>query len=459
MNNYRTPPHNNEAEKSIIGGIFLDNSVYSEIAAAVEASDFFNEHNRAIFTTMAELSKAGDPVDLVSVTGALRSSGQFEAIGGAGYLAELVDYVPTSANIKHYCRLVKQAASARKIIESARALALQAYESSNPEGLAHHVANLQKAAEVVDDSSALMTMDEQAEAFKQWVATKDESRFTTGLPEVDAIIKGVAPGEVLYIVGYSGLFKSAILQNMLLHSGAKTGRHNLFFSLEMPVARCFLRTCQISLEHYSYNVESGFYNRSNYADQALAELRELGADKLVVCEKPGLTMDQIEHYSRMGLTRFGEVGAVGIDYLGLMRAQGLTKEYDRISHNAEQSKDLAKRLNVPVVILTQVDRESAKEGVVEKWSGKGSGAIEASADYMLGLERNKTGDMFLKVLKNRNGEEGAVFEVDIDKPYLKFRSATPVGHNSVKQTARGLDRSSRDKKRGAPAGMPFDPAN
>jgi replicative DNA helicase len=455
---HRLPPQNLEAEMSVLGAIFLDNSVTVNVASILSVADFFREKHRLIYQAIVKLHQDNDPVDLVSVTSELKNTATLDAVGGSAYLATLVDYVPTSANVDHYCRLVKQASTARKVIESAREIAMQAYDSADPEKLQHSLANLQKVATGMVDNNALLTLKQQQEIYIKHVQTVDESRFITGHPEIDGIIRGVAPGEVMMIMGYSGLFKSAYLQNMLLASGKRNGRHNLFFSLEMPTPRVFERTCQISLEHPTYNVESGHHHHGGYAEQTYSDLVDVGADRLIVCDESALTMERIEHYARIGQQQFGEIGSIAIDYLGLMTAQGMTGEYERISYNAENSKTLAKNINAPVIMLTQVSRESAKDGVVEKWSGKGSGAVEASADYILGLERNNTTkQIFLKILKNRNGEEGAKFEVDIEAKYLKFRGMVPVGNDSVKQSQRGLDRMSNSKRQQPGGYLPFNP--
>jgi len=437
----RTLPHDMDAEKAVIGGILLDPDAFDAAAEQIAAGDFFGEAHRIIFDAIRQLRATSRPVDLISLTGLLKSGDTLGRAGGAHYLAELIDFSPTSATVGYYSGLVRKKAIARRTIDAARVIAETAYANEDPDVI------LSRAYSTLEDlgrenqgeASALLTLDELAERYVRHVKALDKTRFITGFPELDGIIRGVAPGEVLFITAYSGLFKSAFLQNIFLAACRRTKIHHLFFSLEMPGVRVFERTVQIAMEEFTYRIESGFHHHDGYRERALRDLKEQGADRLIVCEEPGLTIERIEYYTRLARRKHGELGAIGIDYLGLMGADGAKSEYERYTYVAENSKHLAKRLNLPVVILTQVNRQSAG-AQVEKWSAKGSGAIEASADYMLGLQKDENKNLILKILKNRNGEENLDFLVTIDAKYLKFRSVDPHDAITAKNVERGKSR-------------------
>jgi len=435
-------PHDIEAEQSVLGAVFLDADCMVELSTMLEPSDFYEPRNRLIFEALVHLYKDQSPVDLVTVSSVLKAHGKQQASGGSEYLSELVDFVPTAANVGYYAKTVRQKAVARNVIDAARGIAAEAAGSDDTDQL---IANALAKIEATGQRSGradrdLLTLAEMAEQYERHVKNLGKSRFVTGFPDLDGIIRGVAPGEVMMLTAYSGLFKSALLQNMLLEGCRRTGEYHLFFSLEMPATRVFERTCQIAMEEYTYRVESGFNHHDGYRERALVELNKLGADKLIVCDKPNVTIEQIEHYTRLARSRHGSIGAVGIDYLGLMGATNARTEYERISYVAENSKHLAKRLNVPVIVLTQANRNSASQGELEKWSAKGSGAVEASADYMLGLIKNDRKDLLLKVMKNRNGEENLTFKAEIDAKFLKFRSLVPYDSVSAKNAERGKGR-------------------
>lgn len=270
----------------------------------------------------------------------------------------------------------------------------------------------------------LVTMDEALDEYEQYVRNLAQSRFTTGYKEVDEVIRGVGPGETMMIIAYSGLFKSAFLQNLLMSASKRMSVHNVFFSLEMPISLVAERAAQITGEEYSFSVENGITN-AKYKAQIRETMADGGADKVIICDTPGLTLEDIETHVEEARRRFGTIGCIGIDYLGLMRAPGKTSEYERISAIAEGSKDLAKRLGLPVIILSQVSRQSADEEP-ERWSGKGSGALEASSDFQLGLYYDNAKNIMLKVTKNRKGRDGVKFQAIMSKEYLKFRDFRKV---------------------------------
>ena len=292
--------------------------------------------------------------------------------------------------------------------------------------------------------AAVLTLADMAERYTQHVSQLDKNRFISGFEPLDAIIKGVAPGEVMTIVAYSGLGKSAFLHNLLLDGCLRSNLHHLFFSLEMPVTRVFERTVQIALKRFTFNVESQFHhhNHENRASTML-DLAAVNANKLLVCEEGGLSLDKIELYTEQARAKYGKIGAIGIDYLGLMSAPGTRSEYERVSAVAEGAKHLAKRIGVPVIVLCQISREAAKDGNVQMSSAKGSGAVEASADYMISLQRTKNAEILLKLLKNRNGEADISFICDIQWPFLKFNGIRPYDEKAEKNVARGIERSKR----------------
>lgn len=271
----------------------------------------------------------------------------------------------------------------------------------------------------------LVMFDDALNEYEQYVRTLSETRFITGYKAVDEAIRGVGPGETMMIIAYSGLFKSAFLQNLMLNASKRTGIHNIFFSLEMPISLVMERSAQITGEEYSFTVENGITD-AKYKASIRESMIEGGADKLIICDTPGLTLEDIEAHVEEARRRVKTIGCIGIDYLGLMRAPGKSSEYERISAIAEGSKDLAKRLNIPVIVLSQVGRGAADEEI-ERWSGKGSGALEASSDFQLGLYREKgTKNLMLKITKNRKGRDGLIFRAIMDKEYLKFRDFQEV---------------------------------
>ncbi len=448
MNN-TLPPHSEDAEKSILGAILLDPDSYHKINLIPD--DFYVGRNRLIFTVLQRMFIEGIGPDLVTLSEELNVINKYNQVGGAGYLAELIEYTPTAANIEYYARIVSTKSKQRQVIAAARDILSKANNTDDPDLLiSESFAALQHVGQSGQSEKIWLTAADMAAEYESFIKSRDSLCFNTGFPDLDVVLGGVSPGEVMMIVGYSGTFKSAYLQNILINSAHRTGRKSLFFSMEMPANLVYQRTVQIGLEQSTYFIESGYSGRKpGYQEQTASEIARLGIDNLLTCPKPALTIEQVEHYSRLARARFGDVGVVGIDYLGLMAADGAKSEYERISYCAEQSKIIAKRLNMPVVILTQINRASARDGEIETWSAKGSGAVEASADYMLGIQRNQQKEIIVKILKNRSGEANLQFRADLDAKYLKFRSLEPYNEICSKNVNRGKERKANRIKEAA----------
>jgi len=441
----RELPHSESAEQYILAAAFNWPETLPQILGTLNGSEFYSTRNQLMLQAITWLDSQGMPIDFHHLDKALAGCSSPEKTGGTAYLMEIsaIDAIP--ANLHHYLAEVKNLAHRRGLYSVLARMADQALTGGTAEDtIAATYQELEKIGTVTSGASPILTLVDMAKMYETHVSNLDKNRFTTGFPELDAVIKGVSPGETLFITAYSGLFKSALLQNLLLGGCERSGQHHLFYSLEMPATRVFERTVQIGLKRFTYNIESEFHhhNRDNRGGTML-DLAGINANKLLVCETPGLGLDKIEHYTRLARSKYGVIGAVGIDYMGLMSAQGTRSEYERISAVAEGSKHLAKRLGVPVIVLTQINRSSAVTGEAEMWSAKGSGAVEASADYMLAMLKNKSGDIEMKVVKNRNGEAGARFHCHINKAFLKFESLTVANDLAEIDTKRGEQRAKK----------------
>lgn len=276
----------------------------------------------------------------------------------------------------------------------------------------------------------LMDIYAQKNVYAAYVKNLNKKRFITGFEPLDERIRGIAPGQLMVIQAYSGLFKSALLQNLLLSACKRNGLHHLFFSLEMPVIDVFERTVQITSEIENYKIERFFQCADDSVDHMMKDLKLKNADKMIVCPKSGLTLDVIEKYIELAKEKYGEIGAVGIDYLGLINGKGESTE-DKISKIANGCKEIAKNQDIPTLLLCQVNRNSLNADI-EMNSAKGSGGIEAAADYMLGLQR-KGEEVELRLLKSRKSSEKD-YKVTMDAKYLKFISLEEIDKKAQKSS-------------------------
>ena len=425
----KTLPHSLEAEKSVLGSILLDNDCLGSVNGMVDATDFFREAHREIFRTMLSLHLQHKPIDTVSMVQTLKDSGKLEAIGGAPYVVELFDYTPTSANVAHYCRIVREKSAARQLIDFAGKLTMRA--SNGGEISQTMAAAKERFQEIIGSldafngvsSSDIVPFEKRRERYSEYIKNIGKSRFKTGFNLLDRQIRGVAPGELLIIIAYSGTFKTAFLQNLLLRGAETTGFYHLFFSLEMPIEKVFEREMQIQGGVSGWDVE-GHFSGHRISHNVTEGLDRSGSRGLLVCDRPRLSLEKINRYVEIAQQKYGKINAIGIDYLGLLLAPGKTL-FEKTAYVSIEAKNLAKELKIPVLMLCQINRAAATGGEIETYSAKGGGDIEAAADFMLGFQLEKDEQLTCKILKNRNGPAGGKFLVDIDKAALRFNDMTP----------------------------------
>lgn len=422
------PPFDSNAEMSVLGSIFLENKCFGHIRTSLTLDDFYKQAHRVIFKAFTALRDQKRPIDFVTACQQLHSTGDLEAAGGGAYVTCLADYVPTASNVKHYCRIVIDCSVRRKLILKAREMASAAYDLTVPMA---ELADLAKrgVSEIVSGVSGvsaddLLSLQDRAARYTKYVQQVNEFRFRTGFGDIDNHIRGVAPGEVLTIIAYSGTFKSALLQNLLQGNAERTQRHQLFFSLEMPVEKTFEREVQIQCGVSGLDVERTYSEKQEHTPYH-AKLLSRNSDKLIVCERSKLNIDRLSAYIELAKYKYGEIGGVGIDYLGLLQAEGKSV-FDKVSALSADIKGMAKDLRVPVVMLCQVNRgyAASKNVEIEMDAAKGGGDIEAGADFMLGMWA-KDKRLFAKLLKNRNGDAGERWEIDIDRRTLQFLGTMP----------------------------------
>lgn len=421
----KVPPQDIEAEMAVLGSVFVENACIRKISKILDATDFYKEAHRVIFRAMLGLNLKGNPIDLVSLEGVMKNAGELNQVGGAAYLAQLIDFVPTAENVQHYCQMVKEKSTARNIIDFGRKIVELGYKGDSlKDGLQEAKLELTEISNSMESFNGvhirdIMTVDQRAERYIKYIRSIDNKRFITGFAPLDSLIRGVAPGEVMQIVAYSGTFKTAFLQNLLLQGCKRTGFYHLFFSLEMPVEKVFEREVQIQAGVSGYEVERKYkaLKGKELQDQLYINMSE----GLLVCDKPRLNLDKISRYIELTRYKFGNIGAVGIDYMGLMDAPGKSL-FEKTAYISAESKNLAKEMNVPIIMLCQINRDSAKnQKEIETYSAKGGGDIEAGADFMLGFFIDENKDLICKLLKNRNERSGDYFKVIIDRDSLRFR--------------------------------------
>lgn len=427
MENRQLPPQSLESEMAVLGAILLDNNCFLKVKTLLSEDDFYRESHRVIYNACYNLHVTHQPIDTITLSNRLKETGNLEECGGAPYLMNLWDFTPTAANVAHYCKAVKNKAIRRRMITSARELMDSAYQDGCD--VQQALTDAKESLSLVagdahgSTSSDIRTLEERTASYIKYVTKVGSLRFRTGLGEIDNAIRGVAPGEVLTIIAYSGTYKSALLQNLLNGAAARSGLYQMFFSMEMPEQKLFEREIQMQYGITGREVEELFKTdawKLNYK-----HLYDKNSHKVLTCEKSRLTVAKIASYIEMARYKHGEIGGVGIDYLGLMKAEGKSI-FDKVSALSADLKGMAKDCHVPVIVLCQVNRgyAASKNIEIEMDAAKGGGDIEAGADFMLGLWKDND-VLCAKLLKNRNGPANLKWELEIEPSTLRFLSTKP----------------------------------
>lgn len=289
------------------------------------------------------------------------------------------------------------------------------------------------------DISNVYTADKMLEAYQEHIRTLKQNKFITGISEIDKRIRGIAGGEVLTIIARSGAFKTAMLQNLLLNYTQNSAWAAVFFSIEMPVASVTERYLQIIFDEPGREVETMFSGIGEQADpesfkDVCDEFRNKMKNLFIIPSRVGLTNIQ-EYVKKIEKEYRIKVGVIGIDYLGLMDGYGKS-EYEIVSQLATGTKQTAKMLGIPIVLLCQTSRKGGT-GTTEIMMdmARSSGQIEEAADTVLGLFKiddptkqtiDENGDTVIgksviaKILKNRKGRDGEMFKLSLEPTTFKL---------------------------------------
>ncbi len=299
------------------------------------------------------------------------------------------------------------------------------------------------------DISNVYTAPRMLEAYRQYLKDLNNNQLRIGIGPIDQIIRGVGGGEVLTLIARAGAFKTATLQNILLKYIKNSDLAAVFFSIEMPVPSVTERYLQILGRQTGYDIENAYRQNTPHQVKIMEEVFSEEMSRLFVVPTK-ISLSDIGGYIRLIESEYNvKVGGIGIDYLGLIDAPG-QNEYETVSRVARGAKDTAKLLNLPVVILSQVSRKGG-DGEVEisMDMGRGSGAIEEGADFILGLWQEQKDahdfippptepieeyDLICRVLKNRKGPKGSRWKLELDPTCFALGDdATPHEPKPIKK--------------------------
>ena len=436
----RVPPHNNDAEISVLGSILLENDVLIQIADTLSPEMFYREGHRKIFAAMRNLQDRSEPVDLVTLSDELTKRGTLDDVGGLTYLIGLSDQVPTSAYAEHYARLVQEKHTLRQLISaSAQAMKL-AYDGQLPledlldkaEKMIFEVAEQKKKgeqyqamSEVVQDTFEYITLLHSNKGIPDGVAS--------GFRDLDEQISGLQKGSLNVLAARPSMGKTAfalsIAQNVALR-GEKTVA---VFSLEMPSVQLALRMLCSEARVDMNRIRSGQLNERDFERLAHAAGR-LAEAPMIIDDEPDLTVNALRSKLRRIQAQHGNLGLVIIDYLQLMSGNksgggGNENRQQEISLISRSLKSIARELEVPVMVLSQLSRAVEQRPNHRPMLSdlRESGAIEQDADIVMFIyrdeyynkETDQQGIAEIIIGKQRNGPVGTV-KLQFHSAHVRF---------------------------------------
>lgn len=390
----RTLPHNLEAERSVLGAILIQNDAYNMAAELLRPEDFYRDAHRRIFDKIIALAERRTAVDFVTLKEELVRAGELDAVGGPAYIASLVDGVPRATNVEYYAKIVKEKSILRNLIGAANTILQDAYEAD------------QDAAEILDRAehsifqiaegrirTGFISLYDIAQDSVEAIQKAHEEKqlitgVSTGFHDLDRLTSGLQRGDLIIIASRPSMGKTSLALNMAQHVGTKTDKTVGVFSLEMSREQLFLRMLSSESQIDGHNLRTGFL-RSDDWGRLTEALGVLGQAKVYIDDSPGMGVLEMRAKARRLAAEHG-LHLIIVDYIQLMQGRGRfdnrTQELGAISRAL---KMLAKELNAPVVVLSQLSRapEARSDHRPQLSDLRESGALEQDADVVMLIYR------------------------------------------------------------------------
>lgn len=422
----------------MLGGVLLENEALNKALEILRPEDFYREAHRKIFSALIDLSDKGEPADLVTLTAALQLKGNLEAVGGSGYLATLVDYVPTAANIAYYCRMVKDKSVSRQLIQVATEIATRSYEGGDVEAeLDWAEKSIFEIAGSKAKPSYFSTREIMKDTFKTIEKLYDRKELITGVPtgfnDLDLMTAGLQGGDLVIIAARPSMGKTAFCLNIVEHAALRAAKPvpSIVFSLEMGKEQLVQRLlCSVSRVDAS-RLRTGHLGESDWP-KLTNGAGLLSEAPIFIDDTPSISVLELRAKARR-LKAEHDLGLVVVDYLQLMQGRNAESRQQEISEISRSLKALAKELHVPVVALSQLNRslESRTDKRPMMADLRESGAIEQDADVIMFIYRDA---VYCEACKRRDNSCDKGHDKDAEVIIGKQRNG-PIG--SVHLTFRG----------------------
>lgn len=411
----KVPPQSLEAERGVLGSIIMDPSTLPRALEILQPSDFYWDAHQLIYKAILSLEAKAQPVDMVTVAEELRRQGQLEKIGGTEYLKLLLDSVPTSAYIEHYAQIVQQKSILRKLITTSQEIAAMAYEEAEEvdrildkaEGMIFEVGQ-KRLSRAFEPLKPILEAE-----FERIDELYHKKKLTTGLPTgfypLDMLTAGFQKSDLIILAGRPGTGKTSLALNFAEHIAVKEKIPVGIFSLEMSKAQIAQRLLCSSARVNQHILRTGFLKPEDW-ERLISAISTLSNAPIYIDDSPSLTVLEMRAKARRLMAEV-DLGLLIIDYLQLIRYEGRAENRNQeISAIARSLKALARELNIPVIVLSQLSRRvELREDKRPMLSDlRDSGSIEAEADVVMLLYRPS-------VYEKKEKKEAMDFEKELEE--------------------------------------------
>ena len=423
----KIPPNSLQAEQSVLGGLMLDNQTWDSVADKIAEGDFYRRDHKLIFRTIAQLAEKQEPFDVITISETLDAVGELENTGGLAYLGMLIKDTPTAANIVAYANIVRDRSILRQLIHVGTDISDSAFNTEgretadlleNAERRVFEIAEQRQRgqggfvwikpllAKAVDKIEALYDLDGSI------------TGASTGFTDLDEKTSGLQPADLIIVAGRPSMGKTTIAMNMAENVALKSGKPVAVFSMEMPGESLAMRMMSSLGRIDQHKIRTGKLDDDDWP-RLTSAINLLAETKLFIDDTPALTPTEVRSRARRLTREHGQLGLIVLDYLQLMQSPSSgDNRVQQISDISRSLKALAKELNVPVIALSQLNRNLEqrpnKRPVMSDL--RESGAIEQDADLIIFVYRDEVynedspdkGIAEIIIGKQRNGPLGTV---------------------------------------------------
>ncbi|MCT1956103.1 MULTISPECIES: replicative DNA helicase [Dermabacter] len=432
----RLPPQDLGAEQGVLGGMMLSKDAIADVVEKLRSNDFYRPAHELIYEAIIDLYGRGEPADFVTVADALREKGNLEKVGGAPYLADLIDAVPTAANAGFYAEIVAERATLRRLVEAGTRIVQLGFAADGGEvdaavneaqAQVYSVTDRTKSEDYVKLSEVIEpTMD-----FIEMLQSRggQVNGVPTGFAEFDELTQGMHPGQMIIFAGRPAMGKTTLGMDVMRSAAIHNGMASAIFSLEMDRQEIMMRIMAAEAQVPMSRLRDGTVDDQDWERLARATTRFMDAP-LYIDDSANMTLMEIRAKCRR-LKQKADLKLVVIDYLQLMSSgKRVESRQQEVSEFSRALKLLAKEIEVPVIAISQLNRGNEQRTDKKPMMSdlRESGSIEQDADLIVLIHREdyyekesaRAGEADLIVAKHRNGATKTI-PVAFEGHYSRFK--------------------------------------